>query len=191
MDTRNKDKKDIRSFIALDIPPEAKQYLNSLIKARSHKIQGARWVQPEQMHFTMKFFPSFPLSLVPQMKDVLSQLSRVFSPFTIVLENMGAFPSLAKARVLWVGTNQASGQILGSIAENLEKSCKQLGFAGEKRPFVPHITLARFRSPRNLPANILHMDNSCETIVRTMCFYQSTLTPTGAIYHPLCEYHME
>jgi len=189
-DRKNK-RREIRSFVALDIPAEAKQYLKNLIESRIHALEGARWIRPEQMHFTLKFFPSFPLERLVEMRGLFSTLSGSFSPITVVLENMGVFPSPSKARVLWVGTDSLSARTLCSLANTLENACERLGFMKEKRPFVPHITIARFRNPRAVPPNILHMDNSCETIVHRLVFYQSTLTPSGAMYHPLCEYSLE
>ena len=53
----------------------------------------------------------------------------------------GAFPSLRKPRVLWVGV-QAPEQ-LQILQKGIEDQTPRLGYAREDRPFSPHLTLAR------------------------------------------------
>ena len=46
----------IRSFLAFDIPEEIKAELGKLIELFAPKVKGVKWVKPELMHCTIRFF---------------------------------------------------------------------------------------------------------------------------------------
>jgi 2'-5' RNA ligase len=63
-------------------------------------------------------------------------------PFSLELEEVGAFPSLNWPQVIWVGL---SGDLapFQHLQQRLESALTELGFPAEKRQFKPHLTLAR------------------------------------------------
>ncbi len=66
-----------------------------------------------------------------------------FRPFRVNAVGIGAFPNLRSPRSVWVGLHS---QELNSLAEKVQKALNKT----EKRPFFPHCTLARARSPVDL-----------------------------------------
>ena len=61
------------------------------------------------------------------------------------LGGVGAFPNFRRARVVWIGV--ATDPRLELLHHDLEVACGEAGFEVEGRPFRPHITLARVRTP--------------------------------------------
>lgn len=135
-----------RGFISADIRPSEQlvKILNDLTATRS----DIKVVKPGLLHVTLKFLGQTEEGLVPDIETRIGRACSGISPFTIRLKGMGAFPSLSNIRVVWVGIE--NGEPLGRIAEALEDSMAELGFANENRGFVPHLTLARMRSGRNM-----------------------------------------
>jgi 2'-5' RNA ligase len=70
------------------------------------------------------------------------------APFSIRLEQTGAFPKHDQPRVLWIGINDPTGK-LGELHARLEEEGARAGFAKEARPFHPHLTVARLRKPQH------------------------------------------
>src|SRR2546428_563869 len=67
--------------------------------------------------------------------------------FTIALRQLGAFPSLHRPQILWVGVEDGAAE-LQALAAKLETQLAHHRFPPEERPFRPHLTLARIRDER-------------------------------------------
>jgi RNA 2',3'-cyclic 3'-phosphodiesterase len=66
-------------------------------------------------------------------------------PFDLYLDYLGGWP---RAGIQWLGTSQMPEALAGLVA-SLTTVLAQCGFEAEKRPFVPHVTLARkVRQPK-------------------------------------------
>jgi 2'-5' RNA ligase len=108
----------------------------------------ASWSRTDNTHLTLKFLGDIPPGSVQNLSDAASQAVAGLAPFTIRLEQTGAFPSHGSARVLWIGVNDLEGR-LGKLQTRLEDEAERLGFQKDVRAFHPHITLARLRKPEH------------------------------------------
>ncbi|HEV7373986.1 MAG TPA: RNA 2',3'-cyclic phosphodiesterase [Pyrinomonadaceae bacterium] len=106
-------------------------------------------------------------------------------PFIVALEGAGAFPPRGVPRILWLGINDSSG-VLSELQSHLEEDCKRVGFACEERPFHPHLTIARIRTPRAARQLAhLHQDLGFEAIefyITELVVIQSELAAGGSRY---------
>lgn len=180
----------LRLFLAVEIPSNWQREL-SLISAKVGKqISGAKWVPANNMHITLKFLGSCEESIPDRIGAVLSDPLSNFVSFHFKLGELGGFPSLKKARVFWVGVSEAS-DIMMNLASVVDQALVPLGFAMEDRKFHSHITLARFRNPRDLEGIVadLNLESIKESLIRVDCtsLFKSTLTPMGAIYECLAK----
>jgi len=175
----------LRLFIALPLPQEMKERLASLQVDWKRKAHGVRWVRPEGLHITLKFLGHVPEGEIQGIKRVMERVSLGFPPFRVGIRGAGAFPSLQKARVLWIGVEDSDGRLKG-IFKALERGLEKLGFPREDRPFRPHLTLGRVKEGgrfgfledyRDLEVGVLE--------VREMVLFKSELKPEGAEYEPL------
>jgi 2'-5' RNA ligase len=180
----------IRSFIAIELPEEAKEGLARLrkeLEKDEHKF--VKWVDPGGIHLTLKFLGNIPSRRVEEITEAMGEAAQLISPFHLEISGLGAFPSLRQARVLWVGI---VGEVdkLSRLQQNIDSMLAALGFAKEERSFVPHLTLARVRqgaSPLErrsfgeLVGSTIFADKY-HVEVEAISLIRSQLTPAGAIY---------
>jgi len=180
----------IRSFIAIELPEEAKEGLARLRKAlerNEHKF--VKWVDPGGIHLTLKFLGNIPAKQVTEITKAIEEAAQGISPFHLEISGLGAFPNLKQARVFWVGI---SGELdkLSRLQQNIDSALAALGFAKEERPFVPHLTLARIREGASPPERRSFGELVGSTIfedkyhveVEAVRLMRSQLMPAGAIY---------
>lgn len=101
--------------------------------------------------------------------------------FDLALEGVGAFPSMNRARTLWVGAGEGSGA-LTTLAEDVENALEGLGFEREERPFHPHATVGRAKDGRAAMTGEEPVSEPLSFRVRSVELVRSHLTEEGSIY---------
>lgn len=180
----------MRAFIAVEISEEARGAVARLQSELQSVGADVKWVEPENLHLTLKFLGEIGESQAEQLADQLKS-SLVLSPFAFTLEGTGAFPKLENPRIIWAGTGAGKEQLAG-LAREVEEACGRCGFPPEERPFSPHLTIGRVRS-RNRVESLAQRLGSAEfkagspTRVEKAVLFQSTLTRSGPVYRPVRE----
>ena len=180
----------IRSFIAIELPEEAKKGLARLRKELERDEQRfVKWVAPGGIHLTLKFLGNIPSMRVAEITEAIQKATQGISPFHLEISGLGAFPNLRQVRVFWVGIG---GEVdkLSQLQQNIDSALAPLGFAKEERPFMPHLTLARIRERTSPPERRSFGDLVGSTIfedkyhieVGAISLMRSQLTPAGALY---------
>ncbi|HAX98856.1 MAG TPA: RNA 2',3'-cyclic phosphodiesterase [Candidatus Atribacteria bacterium] len=176
----------IRCFVAFDFSPEAKAFIHSIIEKNQTRLPQARWVQPNQIHVTLQFFAALLPTQVNQVKLIIQNFFPLIECFPSTLAEIGAFSSWNRARVIWLGFDHRSGEIMKQATQVFNEECTKQGIAVDRtRPFSPHLTLARLKNPVSILPQQLFQPTCYTTSIRQVSFYQSTLTPRGPIYSPL------
>jgi RNA 2',3'-cyclic 3'-phosphodiesterase len=134
----------IRCFIAVKIL--APNPLRRTLRALSEMGRAIKAVDIDNLHLTLKFLGDTDPDLVPEIGSLLAQKAAAHrgQPCVITLTGLGVFPNAQRPNVLWAGIHGA--EMLVALAEELETALEPLGFARERRPFVPHLTLARVKA---------------------------------------------
>jgi 2'-5' RNA ligase len=178
----------IRTFIALHLPAAIEQtLLDTIAQYRPHFPAGSvRWVQPQQLHLTLRFLGETAVSHLPALQQGLDQIASHHAPLTLSLGALGCFPNGQRPRVFWVGL---AGELvrLHALQREIEGLVNQVGWEREKRPFSPHLTLGRVNDARQLAGATWRGPlASGETQMRlaTIALIESQLRPSGAIYTP-------
>lgn len=174
----------MRLFIAIHLPESVKTALLQTAAQMGQPLPAGvvRWVKPEQLHLTLRFLGDTAVAQLPALQDQLTQLTNQSSAFRLQLNGVGAFPNHQKPRVVWAGL-AGEVAVLQTLQVALEKRLVGLGWAEEKRPFNPHITLGRVKDAKK--AQTLHWAvklAALEIGVTEICLVQSELRPSGAIY---------
>jgi len=133
----------IRSFVAVELAGSARSQLQTYLDAL-RVIDGVAWTRPENLHVTLKFLGNVARDRLERLAPRLAEVAAGRSPFTITCAGVGAFPSLARPRVLWAG---ADARPLAALATDVDQACAAEGFVAETRPFHAHCTLGRVRVP--------------------------------------------
>ncbi len=147
---------------------------------------GLRWTKPANLHFTLKFLGEIPLAQVAKAKVATREAAEGVPPFLISLATLGAFPSLQRPRVVWVGVEQGR-ELLQALADRLEERLEHYRFELEQRQFQAHLTLARIRDSREW-GNVVRALTQYKAVevgsqqVETIVVMESQLSPKGPTY---------
>jgi 2'-5' RNA ligase len=137
-----------RAFISIDLA-RLKEVEDLIISLKTADTT-LKVVDPGLIHITLKFLGDTEESKVEGITEAMRSAAEGIDPFEVRLGGTGAFPSKNRIRVVWVGMNDTLP--LGTMASRLDESLSQLGFERERRPFAPHLTVARARSEAPNPA---------------------------------------
>jgi 2'-5' RNA ligase len=138
----------MRLFVSLEIPAEVRANLAALISDLRNADTTLRWMNPGNVHLTLKFIGEVPAHRLQAIEAQLGQV-RVSQPAELAFKGMGFFPDERRPSILWIGL-QADEQVkalVGQINEELVKA----EVAREEKTFVPHVTIGRFREARISP----------------------------------------
>lgn len=126
-----------RLFTALEIPAE----VALLLSLKRGGLPGARWIDPENYHITLRFIGDVDNHVADEVADGLDRLSHS-EAFRIRLSHLGSFGG-DKPRALYAGAEMT--EALARLQSAQERVLQRVGLPPEGRKFVPHVTLARLR----------------------------------------------
>lgn len=181
--------KTVRAFIAIEVDPAITALLTALQQEWRRAEADVAWVRPEGMHLTLKFLGNTPEERIAGIGDTLSSLAAHFVPFTVTFAGAGGFPNFRHPRVLWAGVTDGR-EMLVTLAQAVDDAMASCGFPRESRPFHPHLTLGRVKSPTNLAQLLPHVEAHADEVFGAMLaaritLMRSELSPHGARYTPL------
>lgn len=180
----------LRSFIAIDIPPQIRRELGNLqIALGKSKTDYVKWVDPSIIHLTLKFLGNISAEQIEPIYTALQTALQDYEPFRLSVSSTGAFPGLNRVQTVWAGLS-GDLQTLAGLQQTLDNALLKLGFPKETRGFSPHLTLGRVRDN----AGLIQRQNLGRTIsqvvmphlpgfaVEAVNLMESKLTPQGPVY---------
>lgn len=133
-------------FLALRAPAA----LQAAVRAWAPPAElDLRPADPALLHLTLAFLGPPPGAGPEAVAAVAGEVAARTAPFTLIPSGLGAFPSAARARVLWWGLEPQPA--LEALATSLRTRLQAAGLPFDPKPFRAHLTLGRLRSPRHLP----------------------------------------
>ena len=125
----------MRLFVALDLPPLARDRLSALATG----LPGARWVPPENYHVTLRFIGEVPPHEAEELDHALAGIRA--PRFTLELTGVGTFDRGGRSGTLYAGVERSPG--LAHLQSKIETALQRAGLQAERRKFTPHVTLAK------------------------------------------------
>jgi 2'-5' RNA ligase len=125
-----------RLFTGLEIPTQLAESL-SLLRGGLH---GARWIDQENYHLTLRFIGDVDDELAGEVAWSLGQIRR--REFEVQLEGLSSFGGRRPRAVVVTAAQTTS--VMELQAEH-ERLMQRVGLEPEGRKYTPHITLARLR----------------------------------------------
>ncbi len=139
-----------RLFFAVQLPHPLQAAAEVVQRTLRRSEADVKWVEPHNLHFTLKFLGDRPLSQVPALSQAAREVAARCSSFHVMLQGLGAFPHDRWPQVIWIGCREG-GDCLAQLGRALDAALHTAGLAPrDKKPFVPHLTLGRARSNRRL-----------------------------------------
>jgi 2'-5' RNA ligase len=186
----------IRAFIAIEIPEEIREAVEAAQARLKRAKLGVKvsWTKVENVHLTLQFLGYVEEGIVPKISASLDTIAQSRAAFDLNISSVGAFPSLTRPRVLWVGCDDTRAE-LQATAVAVHEAMKTLGFEPEQREFSAHLTLGRVRQPRPDAALTRALDSIKEKSfglmrVQMVHLFQSQLHPQGSIYTKLSSHEL-
>jgi 2'-5' RNA ligase len=170
----------LRLFVGIALPPEIKLRLSPLCAG----VPGARWVDPENYHVTLRFIGEVDEGMAADVDEALAQIRA--RRFELALAGIGQFGE----RMLWAGVEKSPA--LFHLRDKVESALVRLGLPPEGRRYAPHVTLARLKRPAEdrLQAYLQEhaLFRAAPFAVARFSLVASYLTKSGAIYEDQADY---
>ncbi len=184
----------LRCFIAISLPEPLKLALGEVIVKLRESGADIKWVPDKNLHLTLKFLGRTEEGQLDEIKSALHKKLSHYAPFYIKIGGVGYFPGGRNPRVIWVGIEEPGS--LADIYTDFEDAMVKFGYPREGRPFSPHLTIGRVRSPKRVAEVIKRLDEFRtvafdEFVVKGVTLMKSELKPGGAEYSALAEISLE
>ena len=177
----------MRLFVAVEI--EDPTTLTNIIKFRDSVLacsdnRGFKGVEDDNIHITIRFIGEVPDAYVKDVSKCLERAANI-PKFNISVKGVGAFPSLGRPRVIWVGISEGVNHL--EKLRNLLEPCLKNYAKPDHAGFKPHITVARVKGRFNRAclAEVMHAYENQEFgsfTVTKVVLKRSILRPQGPLY---------
>jgi 2'-5' RNA ligase len=180
----------VRAFIAVDLPLEIQDCLDQVERNLQERMGDVpvRWVVPENIHLTLKFLGDVSLNNLDVLTEILQAEAASHESIVISIGGVGAFPKVRNPRVIWVGVE--APEELMALQRGIETHTSRVGYAPDRRPFSPHLTLGRV-SRNSSPGDVRKIGDVLKDCkvgflgvarIKAVHLYRSDLKPDGAEY---------
>jgi 2'-5' RNA ligase len=129
-----------RLFTGLELPAD----IGLALATVRGGLPGARWIDPENYHITLRFIGDVDDALAREIADLLDQVQR--RGFELRLDGLSSFGGRKPRAVIAAVTPVAA---LMELQAEHERMLQRVGLLPEGRKFTPHVTLARLRDSTN------------------------------------------
>jgi 2'-5' RNA ligase len=184
----------MRLFIGVELPDDVKAAAGAATGDTRERLgrvaprASIRWVDSANLHITLWFLGEIQETRARQLMSVLESPFRT-KVFDVRLEGFGAFPERGTPHVFWIGVASGASGLIGLHGE-VQERILPLGFQPERRPYAPHLTVARVKDIRRSAVRrvrklLAQAPMSAMFPVKSVTLFQSRLSPSGSRYESL------
>lgn len=159
----------MRLFFSLPLPPDVRERLRGpLERARAISGRTLSFGNPAQLHFTLAFLGEQDGAALERARAAAAAVKH--EPFELHIAGAGAFPSLSRPRVVWLGLRQGASEMT-ELARALRAELLRCAIPFDEKPFRAHLTVARLKSRGRVPGEALSVFESCDASARAAEFH--------------------
>ncbi|MBN8215329.1 MAG: RNA 2',3'-cyclic phosphodiesterase [Spirochaetes bacterium] len=175
-----------RFFIAIPLPLEIGERLYDM----TPEGEGIRAVPIGNHHLTLRFLGELSESSFGEVRDALEEVE--FPRLELRFQGVGFFPQGGRPKVLWAGVAPLAP--LSALQKTVDKALSGCRLSLEKRPFVPHITLARLENADDGELAVFlkahHAWEAPGFPAHSITLFESRPGGKGPRYEPVAEYRL-
>ena len=177
----------MRTFIAINLPKEIKDYLFDLQKELKNKLPAKiNWVAKKNLHITLKFLGETTEQNKKEICEILKNIK--LKEFEVELDQIGTFPSENLIKVIWIGLKPEK-QLIG-LQHQID--AETIKFSNREQKFQTHLTLGRVKLVKNkekFTKTIKEIETKkLKFKITKFEFMESILTKDGPKYKTIEEY---
>jgi RNA 2',3'-cyclic 3'-phosphodiesterase len=183
-------KKTLRTFIAVEITGPIRAKAGQLIAALAGTQADVKWVEPHNLHLTLKFLGDVHQSEILEVCRAVQTGAGKVQPFELEVRGAGAFPIAARPRTVWLGAAAGAEQMI-VLHDGIEAELAKLHYREEHRRFQTHVTIGRVRGEgigiAELGQRLIQQADFAagRMPVNRVTIFASTLAAEGPIYEVL------
>jgi 2'-5' RNA ligase len=179
----------LRLFVALDLPEDVRDYFARWRTPVLRQSDALRAVAPEGLHVTLCFLGATEAA---EVTAIGAACKAALSPCAVGQLSVGAGVWLPprRPRVLAVRLDDPSGGLTHAQATLSEALSRGGWYTPEKRPFLPHVTVARAAGRARLRPLELPPLPTRSFIAPAITLYRSRLARSGARYEALSSFSL-
>jgi 2'-5' RNA ligase len=167
-----------RLFVAVPLPRGLLGFVQET-QSLLPSLPGLRLMKEEQLHVTLAFIGGVDEARAAAARAVVEAVPANLGGEGVI-ERFFLIPSAKKTRVVALDIADGDG-VFGGLFELVMGGLEAAGvMEREKRPFRPHLTIARLRDPR--PVLPKSESGRARFAVESVCLYESKLRREGAVY---------
>lgn len=184
--------KNIRAFFAIVLPKELHQPLTNILQTLNHSIpeKHIRLVKLEHVHCTLQFMKDVQAEHMPALIQQAREQLRNAPSFVLQLDKLEWFPSIEHPKI--VSLSLGPDKVLQALSGQLGRLIHSLGYAIEKRPFRPHVTLGRIANfdPHKLQLAKIKLPEMPPVAINKLYLIESKPDNGVTHYKPVAEFHL-
>ena len=127
-------------FIGIHIPGQLAHQIKQDMDQRSG-LSFQKWTAPQDYHVTLVFLGAIPEERLKKIIQLIDILSNEADSFPLALNELGQFGTKERPRVFFA--KPIESEPLMQLREKVKEAVMSAGHPVEKRPFHPHMTIAR------------------------------------------------
>lgn len=180
----------MRAFLAVDVDTRLSYKIKKIQKELIKTDAPLKLVDPENLHFTFKFFGDITASQTEEIINITQDQLEKYQAFPMHIKGTGVFPHPGYMRVIWLGIEDPTR--FSQLQKDLDEEFAKMGFKKE-RSYTPHLTIARVKGSHNkefLKDKLGQLEDVeiGEMNVSKLVLKKSELTPVGPIYTDVQEF---
>lgn len=179
----------IRLFVAIEIP----QRLRAELARLQNGVPGARWVEPENFHITLRFVGNVDNAAARDIDDQLARINAI--GFELALKGVNYFADGAKLSALYAAVEK--NPALEHLQQKVDSAIARAGVRTDGKRFVPHVTLAYFSGRQDAGHHLAQFMASHSLWrpepfdVEHVTLFSSVTRPEGSLYRVEAEYPLQ
>ena len=184
----------VRAFFAAEIDEELRSDLAGIIAELDAIGAKARWVRPENLHWTVKFLGDVPLTEVGAIAGAAREALAGHEAIDGRVRGVGSFPPGRRVRMV-AASLEEDGR-LGAVRDALEPALEAFGVPPDGRGFRAHLTMGRVKGSQRLDELSAALEKYAEAdfgecLIEELVLFQSELSRSGPTYTPLARLPLE
>jgi RNA 2',3'-cyclic 3'-phosphodiesterase len=183
----------LRLFFGLTLTDEVRLTVVALQQRLRNGGARVKWVEPENLHFTLRFLGEMPALMVRDLKATAKPLAAEMQPWSLTLQGLEAFPSVHAPQTIYAEVTEGAAP-LTRLARKLNRALEEVALVEpDRRPFVAHCTLGRVKQAQGLAGLVAALEAEADASLGAMTclgfsLLSSQLTERGPVYTEIASF---